>query len=122
MRPHIKALYGLLLWIMAAASHAERPPRLPVTNIKVLLRVAIEQGSAYGTLVGEAATFVRNRFGTTTPIEIDVKTLQILRDPGCRRLEVTTYQAGVIEKGIPASKRLTYQLNYCRDGRVPDRS
>jgi hypothetical protein len=122
MTPHTKALFGLLLAIMATASHAEPPPRLPVTNVKVLLRLAIEHGSAYGTLVGEAAAFVRNRFGTTTPIEIDIKTLQILRDPGCRRLEVTTYQAGVIEKGIPADKRLTYQLNYCRDGRMPERS
>jgi len=112
----------LLLAAIAGAAKAESAARIPVNDIKPLLRLAIDQGSAHGTMVGDGATFVRNRFGTTDPIEIDVRSIQILRDPGCRRLEVTTRQAGVIEKGIPGDKRLTYQINYCRDGRMPERS
>lgn len=112
----------ILVAVIASVVQAEPATRIPVSDIKPLLRLAIDQGSAHGTLVGDGATFVRNRFGTTDPIEIDVRSIQILRDPGCRRLEVTTRQAGVIEKGIPGDKRLTYQINYCRDGRMPERS
>ena len=38
----------------------------------------------------------------------------------------TLAQAGlrvlILEKGKREGKALTYQLNYCRDGRIPDRS
>ncbi len=96
--------------------------RLPVTDIKPLLKRAIEHGTARGVLVGEAAVFLRQKFDVSAPIEIDVRAVQALRDPGCRRLEVTTRQIGVLEKGKRDDKTLTYQVNFCSDGRMPERN
>ena len=101
---------------------AQTTGRLRVTDVKPLLKLAIEHGSAHGILVGEAAAFIRQKFDAAAPIEIDVRSIQALRDPGCSRLEITTRQAGILEKGKREDKALTYQLNYCRDGRIPDRS
>lgn len=101
---------------------AQTTGRLQVTDVKPLLKLAVERGSAHGILVGEAAAFIRQKFDATAPIEIDVRSIQALRDPGCSRLEIITRQAGILEKGKREDKALTYQLNYCRDGRLPDRS
>jgi hypothetical protein len=95
--------------------------RIPVHDLKPLLKRAIEHDSAHGILVGDAAAFIQHRFGARAPIEIDVRTIRPLRDPDCRRLEVTTRQAAVMEAAHAEDKRLTYQLNYCRDGRLPER-
>jgi len=96
--------------------------RVPVTSVKPLLILAIDQGESHGVLVGESATFMRGRFGTNAPIEIDVKTLSALPQSGCKRLEVTTRQNAVREapKQAPARKELIYQVSYCRDGRFPE--
>jgi hypothetical protein len=96
--------------------------RVPVTSIKPLLVAAIDHGEAHGELVGEAATFMRERFSSTAAIEIDVKAIAALTDPACKRLEITTRQEAVIEavKGPPTRKEFVYQLSYCRDGRLPD--
>ncbi len=112
----IPQLLLLGIFILVGTAHAESVQRLPVTDLKPLLKRAIDHGSAHGTLVGEAAAFMRRRFGADAPIEIDVRTIQILRDPGCRRLEVTTRQAAVLLRERAEDQRLTYQLNYCRDG------
>lgn len=103
-------------------AHAQPTGRLRVTDVKALLKLAIEHGSAQGVLVGEAAAFIHRRFDAAAPIEIDVRSIQALRDPGCSRLEITTRQADILEKGKREDKALTYQLNYCRDGRLPNRS
>ncbi len=103
-------------------AQAQTTGRLRVTDVKPLLKLAIEHGSAHGILVGEAAAFIRQKFDAAAPIEIDVRSIQALRDPGCSRLEITTRQPGILEKGKREDKALTYQLNYCRDGRIPDRS
>ena len=91
-----------------------------VSEIKPLLKLAIERGSARGVIVGEAATYVRQKFDSSTPIEIDVRSLHALPQPGCSRLEVTTRQKDVLENGKRADKELTYQVSYCRDGRFPE--
>lgn len=96
--------------------------RVPVTSIKPLLIRAIETGESHGTLTGRPAAFMRERFGSTAPIEIDVKALRALRELGCKRLEVTTRQKAVRESAnqAPADKELIYQVSYCRDGRFPE--
>jgi hypothetical protein len=94
---------------------------MPVSEIKPLLIRAIERGSAHGVLVGEAATYLRQKFDSSTPIEIDVRSLHALPQPGCSRLEVTTRQKDVLEKTKRDDKELVYQLSYCRDGRFPDK-
>jgi hypothetical protein len=105
---------------MACAS-AQSTDRIPVSDMKPLLKLAIEQGSARGVMVGEAAAYIRQKFGSAAPIEIDVRALHALPQPGCSRLEVTTRQQDVLEQGKREDKTLTYELSYCRDGRFPER-
>ena len=102
-------------------SFAEPIDRGPVRDIKPLLKGAIEHGAARGVIVGDAAAYVRQRFDTAAPIEVDVKRIHALPQPGCSRLEVTTRQLAVSENGKREDKELVYQVSYCRDGTFPER-
>ena len=119
--PHFAAIALLAL----TASTADAADRQAVTTVKPLLVTAIDQGEAHGVLVGQAAQYVAQTFKSTAPIQIDVKTVQELGEPGCKRLAVTTSQDGVVDFNRerrdtrPARNSFTYQLNYCRDGRTP---
>jgi len=107
------------------ASNVDAVDRQAVTTVKPLLVTAIDQGEAHGVLVGQAAQYIAQTFKSTAPIEIDVKTVQALGEPGCKRLAVTTSQEGVVDfnrekrDAKPARLAFTYQFNYCRDGRTP---
>jgi len=115
-------LLGTLTSLALAQSVAAQPlARIQVTEIKPLLIRAIEQGSAHGVLVGNAASYVRQKFNSSAPIEIDVRSLHTLPQPGCSRLEVTTRQKDVLEKTKRGDKELVYQVSYCRDGRFADK-
>ena len=109
-----------LLALALAVPAVQAGERTPVTSIKPLLVAAIEQGMARGVMVGGAATYVRQRFDTETPIEIDVKRLHALPQAGCSRLEITTRQLAVSENGKREDKELVYQLSYCRNGSFPE--
>ena len=122
MRPTIVRLaLALAVAGIAAPSFAQPEDRLPVTDIKPLLKGAIEHGMARGVIVGDAAAYMRQRFDAATPIEVDVKSLHALPRPGCSRLEITTRQLAVSENGKREDKELVYQLSYCRDGTFPER-
>ena len=92
-----------------------------VQDIKPLLKGAIERGTARGVIVGEPATYIRQRFDTPAPIEVDVRSVHPLPQPGCHRLEVTTRQQSVLENGKREDKELVYQVSYCRDGSFPEK-
>jgi hypothetical protein len=104
------------------ATFAVAADRAPVTSIKPLLLAAIERGEAHGELIGDAVSFMRGRFRSTAPIEIDVRAISQLRQAGCMRLEITTRQDAVREvRDQPSkSKELVFQVSYCRDGRFPE--
>ena len=95
--------------------------RTSVTEIKPLLALAAERGEAHGVLGGPGADYVHRRFDATTPIEIDVRRLHELPQPGCARLEVTTRQRDVLEDGARHDQVLTYQVSFCSDGQFPDK-
>lgn len=98
--------------------------RVRVTTLRPLLVIAIDRGEAHGVLVGEAASAMAATFRSTSPIEIDVARVRRL-EPGCARLSVTTRQDEVVDynrqtsDARPGPKALRYQLNFCRDGRMP---
>ena len=94
---------------------------MQVSEVKPLFVAAIEHGSAHGVLVGAGAAYVRQKFGSGAPVEIDVRALHALPQAGCSRLEVTTRQRDVMEQGKRGNKELTYQVSYCRNGRFPER-
>ena len=122
MKPSKRFLIGTFLSLVLIQSTSANPSaRIQVSDIKPLLIRAIDQGSAQGVLVGDAATYVRQKFESSAPIEIDVRTLYALPQPGCSRLEVTTRQKDVLENVKRGDKELVYQVSYCRDGRLPEK-
>lgn len=122
MNPSKSILTSVLTYLALAQSASAQPlTRTEVTEIKPLLLRAIDQGAAHGVLVGESATYLRQKFDARSPIEIDVQALHPLPQPGCSRLEVKTRQKDVLEKTQRSDKELVYQVSYCRDGRFPDK-
>jgi hypothetical protein len=107
--------------LVAIPSHAQTTQRIVVTEIKPLLALAAERGTAHGVLTGPGADYMRRRFDATTPIEIDVQRLQALPQPGCARLEVITRQRDVLEQGKRADQELRWQVSFCRDGSFPEK-
>ena len=117
--------FAAIALLALTASNVDAVDRQAVTTVKPLLLTAIDQGEGHGVLVGQAAQYIAQTFKSTAPIEIDVKTVQALGEPGCKRLAVTTSQDGVVDFNRekrdtkPARNSFTYQFNYCRDGRTP---
>lgn len=112
---------GLVIGQVQSAPAATPAERLTVTEIKPLLRLAAEHGEAHGILSGPGADYVRRRFDATTPIEIEVRRLHPLPQPGCGRLEVTTHQRAVLENGSRHDQKLAYELSFCSNGRFPEK-
>ena len=110
----------LALGIAHATDRAEPTPRQAVTDLKPLLARAAAEGSAYGTLTGPGAQAIVRRFQTDAPIEIDVRRIQRLPQPGCGRLEVITRQRDVNQAGKRGDQEVVYQIGYCSDGRFPE--
>ena len=117
--------FAAITLLAFTVSNVDAIDRQAVTTVKPLLVAAIDQGEAHGVLVGQAAQYIAQTFRSTAPIEIDVKSVQALGEPGCKRLAVTTSQDGVLDfnrenrETQAARKAFTYQFNYCRDGRTP---
>jgi hypothetical protein len=116
------ALAAVLLGaLLAVPSKAQTTQRVSVSEIKPLLALAAERGAAHGVLTGPGADYMRRRFDATAPIEIDVRTLHTLPQPGCARLEVTTRQRDVLEQGKRADQELRWEISFCRDGSFPEK-
>jgi hypothetical protein len=103
-----------------SANPAQTTQRQTVTDLKPLLARAVAEGSARGTLIGPGAQAIARRFQTDAPIEIDVRRIQRLPQPGCGRLEVTTRQRDVFQTGKRVDQEMVYQISYCADGRFPE--
>ncbi len=114
------AALPLALCTAHAAGSPETPPRQAVTDLKPLLARAAADGSARGTLTGPSAQAIARRFQTDAPIEIDVRRIKRLPQPGCGRLEVTTRQRDVNQSGKRGDQEMAYQISYCADGRFPE--
>jgi hypothetical protein len=115
-RSLLAAVVALIATMLAQNIAAQS--RIQVSELKPLLIRALENGSAQGVLVGIGANYMRQRFDTNLPIEVDVRVLNALPEAGCSRLEVTTRQKNVLENSRRSNKDLTYQISYCRDGRL----
>jgi len=121
----IRSYFAAITLLALTVFNVDAIERQAVTTVKPLLVSAIDQGEAHGVLVGWAAQYIAQTFKSAAPIEIEVKTVQALREPGCKRLAVTTSQDNVVDFNRerrdtkPARMAFTYQLNYCRDGRMP---
>jgi hypothetical protein len=97
--------------------------RMPVKDARVLMVMALQapDGQAHGTLTGESADAISQRFRANTPISIDVTTDKRYRQRGCSRLKVTFWQDGVWLPGAlaPRKQSIEFGINYCLDGLPP---
>ena len=111
--------------LASAAPGTWAQPRLPVTEVRTLMLAAFDapDGAAAGVLTGPTAASISQRFGTTSPILVDVQTLQPLPQPGCRRLQVRFSQQDVQLPGSPAPRPqvMEFGVDFCRDGQPPRR-
>ena len=126
-----------VLTVPAVTAHAVE--REAVSSIRPLLLAAIDKGEAHGVLTGSAAQFMTRMFKTEQPMEVDVAALHDLAQAGCKRLQVTTTQKGVVPDArarslmsaqerqasqggtIPQDIRFAYQISFCRNGTFPTR-
>ena len=116
------AFLALACAMATVAWAAASTERAPVTTLRPLLLAALAHGTAHGILVGEAVPFMTQHFGSAAPIEIDVRTLHSLPEPGCQRLEVTTTQRAVIDPKTARvqNAKLVYRISYCANGDFPE--
>ncbi len=116
-------VFAWLVAINGVMFNASAQERIAVQDARPLLIAAIDasSGEAHGTLVGEIADAVTQRFKGTSPIYIDVTTERRYAQAGCRRLKVRFWQDGVQLPGVTAPRRQTidFGINYCRDGQPP---
>lgn len=119
---------AMALNCQAQTQTPERSPetsvgRMPVKDARVLMVMALQapDGKAHGTLIGESADAISQRFKANTPISIDVTTDKRYRQPGCSRLKVTFWQDGVWLPGAQAPRKqsIEFGINYCLDGMPP---
>ncbi len=118
-------------WVLAAAaatacvvssSPGATPDVRVVEDLRPLLVRAIDApgGTSTGILAGSLAQVLRSHLISTDPLRVDVTTLKVYREPGCKRLNVQFRQSNVkLGNDPPVDRELAFQLNYCRDGRPP---
>lgn len=120
---HRHSLIAALWMLCTSPAITAAPSPVAVQDARALLVTAIDapDGRAQGILTGDLAQAITQRFRGRSPIHIDVITLKRYAQPGCRRLQVTFWQDGVLLPGGTAPRRQTvaFGLNYCRDGQPP---
>ena len=116
-------LLFLISLLLPTALLAQERLRIPVTEARPLMVQALRaaDGQAFGVLTGPMAEAISQRFQSTAPIQIDVRTEQRLPQPGCARLKVTFGQDAVRLPGSTQASRQTLELgiNYCLNGQPP---
>jgi hypothetical protein len=93
-----------------------------VQDLRHLLIEALDaaDGTSRGVLAGPPSEVLRRRGLSSEPLEVEVTTLKVYRQPGCKRLNVRFAQRAVKAGDAPPRDRaMAFQLNYCRDGQPP---
>ena len=120
---HRQPLIAALWMLCTSPAITAAPSPVAVQDARALLVAAIDapDGRAQGILSGDLAQAITQRFQSRSPIHIDVITLKRYAQPGCRRLQVTFWQDGVLQPGNTAPRRqsVAFGINYCRDGQPP---
>lgn len=109
----------LLLSSTAWASPLESYP-----SIQPLVMQALDapDGRASGILDGPLSEKLRAQLRTTADLAVEVSTLQVFAQAGCKRLAMRWRLPGVMVR-LPSGERtefeMTTALNMCKDGQPP---
>lgn len=112
-----------LAWLFVIASflgNAWAQDRITIISIEPLLRQAILDGRAYGTMKPEIVQSMYPVTQSHEPINVDVVDRGPIKSkPDCRKLDVTSRQNDVLQPGRSVRENvvLTYSVGFCRDGR-----
>jgi Fe2+ transport system protein FeoA len=90
------------------------------SDLDGLMETARIEGQASGTLGGAVAARLRG-MGIKQPVEVTVKRLYRLKEPGCARLKVSFDQRNVTLPGetVPKDRHAEFAMNRCEGGRPP---
>ena len=93
----------------------------PLNDMRPFVLEAINSGEAHGILAGDAAKFIQEKLGATTPLRVNVTRITKYKQPGCARLNAQFLQDDVKFPGeiVGTSREIDFQFNYCLDGRPP---
>lgn len=90
------------------------------SDLDGLMETARIYGQASGSLGGVVAARLRG-MGINQPVEVTVKRLHRLKEPGCAQLRVTFDQRNVTLPGetVPRDRHAEFAMNRCEGGRAP---
>ena len=112
----ITIVVAALLALAAAPARADESQHI--------IRRAIDaaDGTAKGVIVGPVAERFKSTFKINAPVLMDVSTVKIFKQEGCRRLALRIYMPGgtiTDKQGKHHPAEMKSQLNLCRDGNPP---
>jgi len=114
--------------IVAEALPGAKEPNVPVDVLRDLFDSAHKNGEANGLMVIDSGgKSLSPRFNPTAPVKVRVERKDSLFQYGCNRFKVTLMQGGSVDT-LPNGRQaksaismlVTYSLNYCVGGQVPD--
>lgn len=108
-----------ILLLIAAAALAL--PEARAAEPQRMVRQALEDGHASGSVDGPVAEESRKKLNATGALTLVVKRLYRYEQPGCARLQLDFTQDSALLPGsaMPAPYSWTTQMNICADGHPP---
>ncbi|MCU6501877.1 hypothetical protein LPN04_29215 [Rugamonas sp. A1-17] len=99
----------------ALAQETKTPPQL--------VRLALADGRASGTVGGAVADETRRRLNATGALQLVVQRVYLFQQPDCGRVQLDFTQDAALLPGtaIPAAYTWSTQMNICADGYPPSK-
>lgn len=117
-RPMVRCAVAIFCTIASSGVMAATEYWSPKTAM--LEAIDAPGGRASGILRGPVADQFASGTKSTSPVEIEVTTLNSFKQEGCKRLNVRLKQANVPTKdGRMTEFGVDYGINLCRDGSPP---
>lgn len=90
-------------------------------SVPSMVREAIANGQAGGSVDGPIADEARSKLNATGPLTLLVKRIYLFEQPNCARVQLDFSQEGALLPGsaLPAAYTWSTQMNICSDGYPP---
>lgn len=117
----VKGLTGFIATVAAGLVMAGAP----ATNFRTLFSAAIDapDGLVKTEVHGPLLRKIQSDIHTNARIFVEVKVIQVLLQPGCKRLKVTfsapESRLPTMDGGVAPLDGVGFDLNMCRDGNPP---
>lgn len=114
----MKNILPPLLLCSSLAANAQEPKTPPQ-----LVRQALADGRASGTVGGPVAEEARRRLNATGGLQLVVQRVYLFQQPDCGRVQLDFTQDAALLPGtaMPAPYTWSTQMNICADGSPPSK-